>query len=170
MSYGTWGRPKPRGSGGFQEKLFRRDLLPPWDDRWHRLSFPARAAFLDGFTGSTRSTVPVADATVAPRHPNRLTPEALEELKDAGMVEEVSVKGKTSARLVRGEELSNFVARLRALGRYSLLTNDDPGEFVRYVTARFVVGEMTAFVLDTLQEAGVDEYLRLEGYLERYVL
>ena len=104
MSYGSWGKPMPRSPGGFQEKLFRRDLLPPWDDRWHRLSFPARAAFLESFTSTPRSTVPVVDATVAQRPLNKLTPEALEELKDAGMVEEVTFKGKTSARLVRGEE------------------------------------------------------------------
>src|SRR3954451_11303503 len=105
MSYGSWGKPKPRGPGGFQEKLFRRDLLPPWDDRWHRLSLPARAAFLERFTSSPRSTVPVVDTTVAQRHVSSFTPEALAELKDTGMVEEVSAKGKTSARLVRDEEL-----------------------------------------------------------------
>src|SRR3954464_4771748 len=105
MSYGSWGKPKLKGPGGFQEKLFRRDLLPPWDDRWHRLSLAARAAFLESFTSTPRATVPVVDTTVAQRQLNKLTPEAFEELKGAGMVEEVSAKGKTSARLVRGEEL-----------------------------------------------------------------
>src|SRR5262245_39082181 len=35
----------------YHDKAYRRHLLPPWDERWHRLARPARAALLEAAAG-----------------------------------------------------------------------------------------------------------------------
>src|SRR5262245_49045214 len=87
----------------FHDKAFRRALLPAWDERWHRLSRPARALLLAASEGLSVYRDSQGVVARGPREP-------LEELAREGFVR--PPEGGTAALR---EDARDFCLRLALL-------------------------------------------------------
>lgn len=169
MSYGIWGRVKERETRNFFEKAYRREPLPAWDARWHRLSVQARYFFLNEVKGPVKK--PTAYSQSPTVSANTFPPHVLKELASAGFVEVQAARSRAfTDRVVACNDLYDFAARLRGLRRLHLLAVDQPSKFEGYVDYAFFGSQLTGVLSGVLRKAGIENFVRLEEALQRYVM
>jgi hypothetical protein len=169
MSYGFWGRVKEREPRAFDEKAYRRQTLAAWDAKWHRLSVQARYFFLNVVKG------PVKKQTVHSHPPSvstdKFPPHILKELTAAGFVEVQAARSRAfTDRVIACDGLYDFAARVRTLRRLHLLAANQPSEFEKYVDHAFFGSQLTGVLSGVLRKAGIEDFVRLEDALQRYVM
>src|SRR5258708_7478221 len=114
MSHGTWGRSREREVRQFYEKLFRRAPFPPWDERWHRLSLPARSSLLHDVKPPSRYQSTYGGGTSSSISAEKLPAQVLGELTSAGFLEVSPVSGKKAAdRVSLVADAIEFFSRIR---------------------------------------------------------
>jgi Helicase conserved C-terminal domain len=166
--YGTWGRGNTREIGAFHERAYGREGLAEWDVKWHGLTPQARSAFVNTVKGPARNQADHAPTYSVPR--DKFGPHVLEELTAAGFVGVLPARSKTSTdRVFAPARLYDFAARVRMLNRHHLLGGDRPVELGKYVEQAFYVHDLLNVMRDVLRKAGMDEYVRLDEALQRYV-
>src|SRR4051812_24088496 len=122
MGYDGWGLQR-RGlpsHADFCERGWQRKSLAGWDDRWERLSLPARRALLTDVKAPPQGYA--AGSVNAGTPATKFSPEILKELADAGFVRIVPGALKTRPdRVVTQSEAAGFRVRVRTLERIGLL-------------------------------------------------
>jgi hypothetical protein len=109
----------------FHDRAYRRGVLPEWDERWDRLSVPARRLFLEQIPCEPR-------AAGIPR--TSLPAQPLTELLEAGLVGSTPPAGD---RIAQHPEALDFATRLRTLRRFRLLDPDRGHQLDLFVQTAF---------------------------------
>ena len=139
----------------FHDKSWKRADLAPWDERWAHLSAPARRHLLESVKGG----IPLAP--LQPPNPMASIPAPLyTELRAAGMIS--LEEAKKPGHFVVAAAAAGWLARLRALRRYGLLS-DQPSQFDRYLnhtSLTFDLGQVVAAIVE--KQTGIGRYL-LDG-------
>jgi len=159
MSYGSWsfGTRRKEDVRAYNEKGYRRQPLPDWDDRWHKLSVEARRAFLEQSKGPTK---PLSSGTLQPSvSTEKFHPDALAELTTAGFLRVEPPKLKTKPGRVFVELAAlDFARRVRTLYRVRLLDPNGAGDLTGYLNAAYNNGGLTTRVAEILDVAGIDAF------------
>ncbi|MCA1686591.1 MAG: hypothetical protein LC745_11580 [Planctomycetia bacterium] len=145
-------QPKP---AGFCERGWQRKALADWDDRWHRLSVPARSALLldvkappQGYAAGSPNAGTPAD---------KFRPDVLKELTEAGFVRVEPAPNKSRpARVIAAADVADFRVRVRALHRIRLLDPDTPGDLLKFLNVACYPSRIAAFVSGVLRDAGLE--------------
>jgi hypothetical protein len=136
----------------FHDKLWKRADMVAWDERWARLSLPARRQYLDKVKAAT--------------HPGSQKPlnktesfdlDVIRQWRDAGLIRD-EVKPRSQGFVVTDEALG-FTTRLRALQRFHLLDPANPGDFLVYLNQCFAT-YLAAQVCDRIvrEQTGISRY------------
>jgi hypothetical protein len=129
----------------FHDKAWKRSDMAAWDERWSRLSVPARRRYLDHVKAA-------AYRQSAGRPFNKsgsFEPSILQEWRQAGLIRDEN-KPRSEGFVVTDEAIG-FTARLRALRRYHLLDSDSASEFDNYISYCFATFTL-AQVIDKIVE------------------
>src|SRR3954464_7315179 len=168
MGYGYWGLVKEREPRAFDERAYRRQALATWDAKWHGLSVQARYVFLNVVKGPAKKqkvdSVPPSVAI------DKFPPPILKELAAAGFVAVQPARSRAfTDRVIACDEIYDFAARIRSLRRYHLLAADQPSELAKYADYAFFAYQLTEVLSDVLRKAEIEDFGRLEDFLQRYV-
>src|SRR5262249_28427291 len=113
------GSRRERENRAFYEKAYRWEQMPQWEERWLKLSVPARFHFLTNVKAAKRAGSQITPSTDSGLFP----PEVLEELTAAGFVQvPAPAKAGLSRRVLAVDGVLDFANRLRCLRRFHLLT------------------------------------------------
>ena len=144
---------RPVETAAFHDKAWKRADQAVWDERWARLSVPARQLYL------SKVKAAASPQTSKPLNVTASFPGAVvEEWRKAGLIRDENASDKPGFIVV--DDAIGFTARLRALERYHLLA-ESPGEFEKYI--------QYAFTLYGLMEA-IDKIVEKQTGLHRYAL
>lgn len=158
------------------EKAYLRKSLPDWDNRWHALSPAARLAFLEHVKIPVKSRSPGREIKQSGCAASLFAPEVLDELVRDGFVTVKTISdGRTkskspAARVFAHDDTADFIARLRILRRFHLLTSHTSAEFFRYISTVYYGGAVTQIVHDVLRKADIHDSARIESLIAQYVL
>jgi hypothetical protein len=137
----------------FHDKAWKRADLAEWDERWARLSVPARKQFLNNVkAGASRQAMNRPFNSLS-----AIDPDNVQQWRDAGLIRD-ETKGRANGFIVVDEALG-FTARLRALRRYHLLdASVEPG-WDNYIAHCFATWTLTE-VVDKIVEkhTGLSRY------------
>jgi hypothetical protein len=155
----------------FYEKAYQRGNLAAWDARWQALSAQARYYFLNVVKGPPRNPQVYASPPGVPA--DRFPGPILNELAGAGFVEVQRGGGSSrmaADRVFAGRGLYDFTARVRSLHRLHLLAGDRPSELKKFVEHTCFESQLTFALIGVLHKAGIEEFVRLDDALQRYVI
>src|SRR5208282_633742 len=166
--YNVWNKPRSWEEPAFNEKAYSFKDMARWDAKWQTLTPRARLAYLKDVKGLNRAQGPHRDRPSVKA--DLFVPNVLEELLAAGFAElGSSGSGKPRDRVFAVAAATDFMARVRALYRHHLLRGDLPSlleTHVRHAFYQTVDVELSSVIRD----AGIDEYLSLDGMLKLYVV
>ena len=153
----------------FDEKVYRRQTLAEWDQRWHLLSSLARYFVLNhlrlpvGPTGSGSAACAVSTGTF----PSGI----IDELSGGGFVKvQPGAHNGLHGQVVISDGLEDFGARTYTLRRFHLLADDLPSELAGYVNHVYFVNQFTDVLSGVLGAVGVASSGRIDDLLTRYVV
>jgi hypothetical protein len=147
----------------FHDKLWKRADMAAWDERWARLSVPARQQYLARVKAAAhaRSQKPI-------NRSENFNVELLKEWREAGLVRE-ETRGKAQGFIVTDEAMP-FTSRLRALARFHLLDTTKSSEFASYTSQCFASYTLSQVLHKIAHEqTGIYDYELGANVLERFV-
>jgi len=166
--YSHWNKPHTWEGPPFHEKAYSFKDMARWDAKWQTLAPRARLAYLKDVKGLNRAQGQHRDRPSVKA--DLFVPNVLEELLAAGFVElGSSGSGKPRDRVFAVVAATDFMARVRALYRHHLLRGDLPSLLETHVRHSFYQTVEVA-LSSVMRDAGLDEYLDLDGMLKLYVV
>jgi Helicase conserved C-terminal domain len=148
------------------ERGWRRAELVAWEEKWRRLSPPARLAFVT----ETKSPIKKGRSSYTVR-PGRFVPAILEELRAAGFVEvEQPSAWARLPNVVVPDPVRDFAHYVRSLYRFHLLDATRANEFLAYIGAAFTQQGLASTIDVVLRHAGIRGHIDAVEALGRYVV